>query len=592
MKSKKILKDWIPASKTRNFALNDPLLDYLRHYNINDINDKPKKFNLKSKIIKSKNSIKKKGKKILNKIINFENYILNEGISFENDIYSKLKNKFNNNIVKICDAYEARDIKYYNKTLEEIKKGTKIIYQGVVCDFENKVFGVPDLIVRSDVINSIFDNIIISRSEQRINAPLIGANNYHYRIIDIKNSLLHLNVDKLTIRNTINIKPFKTQIYIYNECLSKMQGYNSNISYILGNGWITSKQVNKQIIQYKSLDPFNKAGIINFKDTDSEYKFISEDAIHWLKKLYNSKKWKLDPLKNKYLYPNMNNNLDGKYRKIKIQLANKIGEITNLWNCSINNRDNAFSHKIFSWRDVNCNSDSLGIKGKYKNIIDDMIKFHRNDLLIQLPKEIPNTRNWKDLNNLSFYVDFETINNSINNETIIFMIGLGWDINNKWYYKNYTIKSLNNNEEERILDLFTKDLKLISNKYNSNNPNVYHWSSAEKTIFNKANNKYNNKFEVPNWFDFLNIFKDNNILIKDCFDFGLKNIAKSMYKYKFINTTWDGNVCDGLDAMVLAFNEYQKNIDINTNQIINNIIKYNEIDCKVIWDIIKFLKTT
>ena len=48
-----------------------------------------------------------------------------------------------------------------------MEKGTEIIYQGVLCDFENKVFGVPDLIVRSDYINKIFNEIVISRNERK-----------------------------------------------------------------------------------------------------------------------------------------------------------------------------------------------------------------------------------------------------------------------------------------------------------------------------------------------------------------------------------------------------------------------------------------
>ena len=116
----------------------------------------------------------------------FLDYLLINGILFEEEIYKKLKNKFNDDIVKICESEESRNIKYFNQTVEEMKKGTKIIYQGVLCDFEKEVFGVPDLIVRSDVLNDIFDNIIISRIDQKSNAPLINSNNYHYRIIDIK----------------------------------------------------------------------------------------------------------------------------------------------------------------------------------------------------------------------------------------------------------------------------------------------------------------------------------------------------------------------------------------------------------------------
>ena len=53
--------------------------------------------------------------------------------------------------------------------------------------------------------------------------------------------MLHLNVDEKTIRNSINIKPFKTQIYIYNNCLGKIQGYNPPESYILGKDYLISQ---------------------------------------------------------------------------------------------------------------------------------------------------------------------------------------------------------------------------------------------------------------------------------------------------------------------------------------------------------------
>ena len=146
-------------------------------YNITNIEDKPRK--IKKKILKRKKKIKK-----ITNVNTFMDYILLNGLIFEDKIYNQLVEKYNTNIVKICESYQSRDIKYYNKTVEELKKGTKIIYQGVLCDFDNKVFGVPDLIVRSDILNSLFDDIVISRIEQQKPATLINANNYHYRIIN------------------------------------------------------------------------------------------------------------------------------------------------------------------------------------------------------------------------------------------------------------------------------------------------------------------------------------------------------------------------------------------------------------------------
>ena len=57
----------------------------------------------------------------------------------------------------------------------------------------------------------------------------------------------------------------------------------------------------------------------------------------------------------------------------------------------------------------------------------------------------------------------------------------------------------------------------------------------------------------------------------------------------------DNNIYNGLDAMILADQYYNNiNIDMNennkNNEIMNNIIKYNSVDCKIMWEIIKILK--
>ena len=66
-----------------------------------------------------------------------------------------------------------------------------------------------------------------------------------------------------------------------------------------------------------------------------------------------------------------------------------------------------------------------------------------------------------------------------------------------------------------------------------------------------------------------------------------------MYKNKLINTCWDSSsICsNGLEAMFLAYNLYKNNdfIDCNDN-IMKEIIKYNIIDCKVMWEILSYLR--
>ena len=194
-----------------------------------------------------------------------------------------MKEKYENNIVTIADSIEARSIEKFKDTINEMNKGTPIIYQGILHNKNNKTFGSADLLVRSDWLNKISEINIISEEEEFINAPKLGNVNYHYRIVDIKNTRMTMNTDGETLRNKIGVKPYKCQIYLYTEALGEMQGYTPKSGYILGNGWIYSKQVNGVKNVFSAEDPFNKLGKINYDDFDSQYKDISNNAVKWLK---------------------------------------------------------------------------------------------------------------------------------------------------------------------------------------------------------------------------------------------------------------------------------------------------------------------
>ena len=66
-----------------------------------------------------------------------------------------------------------------------------------------------------------------------------------------------------------------------------------------------------------------------------------------------------------------------------------------------------------------------------------------------------------------------------------------------------------------------------------------------------------------------------------------------MYKNKLINTSWNSNnpCSNGLKAMLLAYILYEdiKIVD-NSEPIIKDIIHYNEVDCKVLWEILRYLR--
>ena len=90
------------------------------------------------------------------------------------------------------------------------------------------------------------------------------------------------------------------------------------------------------------------------------------------------------------------------------------------------------------------------------------------------------------------------------------------------------------------------------------------------------------------------IFTNEPIVIKDCFNFGLKNIAKTMKKHGLINTTLNTECNCGVSAMILAHNFYErtdKTSGVTNNETMKQIIDYNKFDVEVLYDILNYLRT-
>ena len=217
--------------------------------------------------------------------------------------------------------------------------------------------------------------------------------------------------------------------------------------------------------------------------------------------------------------------------------------------------------------------------------------------------------NWKDTNGNDVYIDFETISDIFGDFDslplqkaggVIFMIGV-WFPNSdskKMDYKSFICNKPTYSEEYRIMDEFMVFLKKLGI------PKLWFWH-AEKTIWKASENRQydiacrsnNNEkrrkisdWDTSNWFDLCKLFKTEPIVIKDCFKFGLKSIAKAMRKHGMISTEIDSQCDSGMTAMVKAWECYSESDDPVSCSVMKDIEKYNTFDCKVIWEILEYLR--
>jgi hypothetical protein len=125
---------------------------------------------------------------------------------------------------------------------------------------------------------------------------------------------------------------------------------------------------------------------------------------------------------------------------------------------------------------------------------------------------------------------------------------------------------------------------------------VYHWSPAEvsflESAYNSAVRRHPEKrWPEPYWFDFLNrVIKAEPVVFRGAMGFGLKAIGKALFDAGKIKTNWDDGPTDGLGAMVGAWWAARQDGSLSENELVQEIACYNEVDCKVMLEVIQYLR--
>lgn len=587
-----IRNDWISATKLKNYMLNDSLVDWLEEHQYKK-SSSPTFFN---HLEKSKESD-----------FNFGKFIMEKGIDFENSLIEYF-NKTGIHVITVSNVITDESVK---KTIDLMKAGTFIIHSAPVRNPYNNTHGIVDLLVRSDYLYKIIEEYPLTDDETKIPSTWVNEGKniikpYHYIVIDIKFSTLPLRADGKHLLNSGNYPAYKAQCLIYTQAIGLIQGYTSQYAFILGRRW----KYTKKVIRYNNYTCLNKLGTIDYKNIDKSFVQRTKDALDWVSNnKKNGSKWSAYPPSRIELYPNMSRD-SGKWQKEKEKIADDIGEISNIWYCGWKHRNIGISKGIKSWRDPKCTSENIGIKGCRAHIIDSILEINRQSVDKIRPKIIKtNLFDWKQKQN-EMFVDFETLSDifasfaDLPNQKqtdMIFMIGVYWKNKTSWEYKSFIAKESTNDEEYRIMDEFNTFVK------QQGNPKLWYWY-ADDFFWKKSENKLYDlalslkdkdkiknisNWKLKNWADMGDIFKQEPIVIKGCFKFGLKAIANAMNDKGLIKTKMDSICNSGMDAMVAAYKYYSEINSENINykyNVMKDIEKYNKFDCKVLYDILTYLR--
>lgn len=617
--------DWVSASSTRNYLIKDPLLDWLAYHASSFALKKPQ---YASNIVKASNTRSE---------ANFTEFIMAQGNEFESKVMEYLYRHHDDVIVDIGGngSANSRSEQKMRDTIAAMNRGVPIIYSGVLHNPDNQTYGVPDLIVRSDWLSEIVQTSPINEEDERISAPLLRdpysderapiAPRYHYRIVDIKFTTLYLRADGVHILNASSFPAYKGQMYIYTLALGRIQGYTPDCAYILGRKWTFKTKGGT----FKSNSCVDKLGVINYSTVDLEYVDKTNKAIAWIKDMRkNGADWDINdvPLCRPELYPNMSNYHDYPWHGVKKQLAIDNKEITDLWMCGVKNREIAIANRVYKWTDPACTTFTLGVNGlATSRVLKEILAINRDCRLFKVQPQViqNNDQGWQQRQQLEMFVDFEFVNDVVSDfsqmprvdaKAVIFMIGVGYYeiFSGNWVYKEFTVNSLTQSEECRICTEFSDYVRQEANWFNCLNPLLVHWSNAENWQWENAYSKHEgierawipskktvreDQLETqPRWFDLLQVFRKEPVVIKGCLGFGLKEVAGVLAEHGLITTKWDtsSSCVDGTGAMLGAFKASKdakaRGLKLKDMPLIREIAKYNEVDCKVVGEIMQYIR--
>jgi len=570
---------WISATKTYNYMMDDPLIDWLEN---TGVKKRSRSESIDSSVITE----------------TFTDYIKRKGIDFEKHVISYI----HKNIYPVVSVSEFYTLDGVNKAKELMSKGVPILHSVPLCHKASKTFGVADLVVRSDYLLSLAPNSVQNKEE--LSHGCRFSPKYHYVIIDIKYSSLKLNSKGRCLLNQGSMSAYKSQVWIYNRALSGFQRYTPKSAYILGRRWsYTSK--NKT---YKNESCFDRLGVVDMFDYDQSIIGKAKKAIKWCRDVRkNGFKWKLDPPTRDELYPNMCHD-NHKWSSTKKEIANNLGEISQVWMCGIKNRKLAFSNGIRDWRDPRATSQLLGINGKRGVIVDKMLSINKQEENNVLPLKLSeNYMEWRNIKN-EVFVDFETFSDIFINQeenvssqprvNLIYQIGVGYiDNTNGWVYKYFICHEPTKQEEYRIMKEF---MDFLSSR---DSPTSWYWHAEDnfwkrscREQFDRSDISIEDKDNIiywdmsDHWKDMRKLFVNEQVVVKGCFGYALKPIGRALKNMNLITTPLESECTNGLTAMVQAWKCYKKFDRPWKCGAMKDVTQYNEYDCRVLCDILLYLR--
>ena len=579
--------DWVAARDIRNWCDDDLLLDWLSEFG------EQHGFRRDDQLPG------------YDRVFDLARYLMDQGRRFEQAVLVDLQQRWP--VTRISTRPdEARSLTAAEATWDAMKNGAPVVASAVLRDPERRTFGVADLLVRSDVLGELCPDAFIG---DQLELPVAAMRHgRHYRVVDIKFSTLHLLKDGGLGADSLDVM---AQAWIYNEALGRIQGFTPPAAYVAGRAWRQGAARGDRCWERMARVP--RETFVRSRDEDLGA--VVARGIAWVRRLRTEgAEWRVLPIPSvPELWPNMKAGSDFPWHTAKAEIAAKLGELTILPRVNVDLRTAAHAVGVTRWDDARTSANLLGLDGQHGRTLDAVIAVNRDAGDVLRPERVSaDEEQWRVPPLAEAFVDFEFVHDMDDDfsafpqkggQALIFQIGSGTYRDRRWAFRQFTVDDLGVDAEARMIDDWLAHLDEVAREAgcsSASDVRLVHWSLAEESNFERAYESARSRHPDRSWpplawYDLLGrVFRAQPIVVKGAFSFGLKSIARAMRTHGLIETQWGEGLADGAGAMAGAWaaaaDSRARGRSLTESPVMQEIARYNEVDCRVMAEILDYLR--
>jgi len=273
-----------------------------------------------------------------------------------------------------------------------------------------------------------------------------------------------------------------------------------------------------------------------------------------------------DVLLPTFMWPNMKMSRD-LWKEEKRKRAERLGELTLLWNITDQQRQQLWKRGIYSWKQPEFSIQQFPFLGNWKkDVLNRMIRIHQQSTFVMGKIKHFQQSSYSQLNDGRWnhvFLDFEYTENGC-----VYLTGILDSFQNQYC----TFWAESPLEEEMAL---CRVQRWIQDK---SPVRIWYWH-IDRSIWNQKSKQYPSLSFDPSlsieWIDLCDVIR-NTMVFKGSFDFGLKSIVQVLYKEGLFHESYeDLSIQTGFDSL-RVIQDYWKQHRLEWKQQLET---YNRLDC-------------